>query len=136
MKTAKVGQPETSPDKRRIVIEALLAGESHEGAAAAAGVSRRTISRWLGESSFADELETARTLAFMDGLGGLKGGMAQAVKALLQNLKARTPAERRQTARTIIELAFRGVEVAEFEKRLSALEKFIEERPGHSSRVS
>jgi len=132
MKKAKAGQKETQTDARRRAIEALLSGENREGAALAADVSVRTIGRWLADPAFAAELEAARTLAFAEALNCLKGGAALAVRTLLQNLKARTPAERRQAAKEILTFAFKGIEVADFEARLAILEAYIEERhPGH-----
>ncbi|MBU1173647.1 MAG: helix-turn-helix domain-containing protein [Proteobacteria bacterium] len=127
MKKQKMGHIETSPDKRRIVIKSLLAGESQEGAARAADLSRRTISRWLADPGFTDELEAARTAAFAEALGMLRGGAAFAVKTLLKNLNERNAAERRQAAREILTFAFKGIETLNFEARLTKLEQLIEQ---------
>ena len=135
MKTAKVSQIEPGPGKRAIVLEALVAGESQDAAAQLAGVSRRSVVRWLAEPAFADELTRARVAAFAEALSSLKGGALLAVRTLLDGLKSRNIAERRQAATRILEFSFKGTELQDFEQRLSALEKFIEERPGHSSRV-
>jgi len=135
VKTAKVSQIEPGPGKRAIVLEALVAGESQDAAAQLAGVSRRSVVRWLAEPAFADELTRARVAAFAEALSSLKGGALLAVRTLLDGLKSRNIAERRQAATRILEFSFKGTELQDFEQRLSALEKFIEERPGHSSRV-
>jgi len=127
VKKAKLRQIETRPDARRRVIEALLAGESQDAAAIAAGVSRRSVVRWLADPAFAAELEAARAAAFAGALSALKGGAAAAVTALLQNLNAKTPGERRQAAREILTFAFKGVEVLDFEARLERIEKLLEQ---------
>jgi transcriptional regulator with XRE-family HTH domain len=124
----KPKERQNEPGPRAAVIEALLAGETQAGAAIAAGVSRRTVSRWLRDPAFAAELEKARTLAFAEALSALKGGAAAAVKTLLQNLGARSPAERRQAAREILTFAFKGVETLDFEARLERIEKLLEEQ--------
>lgn len=131
-----MSQAEPGRDKRRIVIEALLAGESQDAAAKLAGVSRRSVVRWLADSAFSDELKRARAAAFSDALAALKGGASLAVRTLLDVLKSTRPAERRQAAREILSFAFKGVELEEFEARLTRLEEHIEEhntRPGRFS---
>lgn len=131
-----MSQTETGPDKRRLVIEALLAGESQDAAATVAGVSRRTVVRWLASPDFADELARARAAAFAEALAALKGGAGLAVKTLLDILKSKNPAERRQAAKEILGFAFKGAELEDFETRLARLEKYLEEhnaRPGRFS---
>jgi hypothetical protein len=123
MKKPKVRRAETGA--RAAVIEALLAGESQAGAAAAAGISRRSVVRWLADPAFAAELETARAAAYAEALSMLKGGARVAVAALLQNLKAKTPAERRQAAREILTFAFKGIEVMDLETRLKHVEELL-----------
>lgn len=135
MKTAKPGHERTSPDKRRIVLEQLLGGESQAAAARAADISDKTVRRWLQEAGFIAELEKARTAAFSEALGELKGGTAAAVKTLLRNLRASSPAERRAAAKEILSFAFRGIEVLDFEARLERIEKLLEEQ-GPRARVS
>ncbi len=121
-------QVETRPNKRAIVLEALTAGESQDAAARLAGVSRRSVVRWLAEPGFADELTRARAAAFAEALAALKGGARLAVQALLDALRAKNPAERRQAAKQILDFAFKSIEVADFEQRLARLEEYIQER--------
>jgi len=136
VKTAKAGQIEPGPGKRAIVLEALVAGESQDAAAQLAGVSRRSVVRWLAEPGFADELTRARVAAFAEALSALKGGACLAVQTLLDGLKSRSPAERRQAATRILEFSFRGVELQDFEQRLAVLEAYIEERHPGRGRIS
>lgn len=129
MKNQKVRNKGTrlSTDTRRIVLESLLAGESQDAAAAAAGITRRTIYRWLADPGFKNELEKARTAAFNEALNGLKGGAAVAVKTLLKILTSKSTSEQRQAAKEILTFAFKGVETLDFEARLEKIEKLIEE---------
>ena len=131
MKKRKSGKQRTSPDKRQLVIEALLAGKSQKEAAALAAVSDRCVRRWLRDPAFSRKLEAARAAAFAEALGVLKGGAAEAAKTLLLNLSVKSPAERRQAAREILTFAFKGVEVLDIEARLERIEKLLSgARPG------
>jgi hypothetical protein len=127
MKNQKVSQSESSPDKRRIVLEALLAGESQDAAARLANASRRTVVRWLAEPGFKAELERARAAAFDEAIGLLKGCAGRAVKKLLGLLESKNDTEGRQAAKELLGFAFKSVETLDFEARLERLEKFIEE---------
>jgi len=127
MKNPKVRHAEPSPDKRRLVIEALLAGESQDAAARAANVGRRTVVRWLGQDAFRTELEAARVAAFAEAVGLLKGCADLAVKKLLELLKSKRDSEARRAAVEILNFAFRGIETLDFEARLEQVEKFIAE---------
>lgn len=120
-------QKETSPGKQKIAIAALLAGKSQDAAGRAAGVSRRSVVRWLADPAFAGELAAARAAAFGETLALLKAGAAEATRALLNLLKSKSPAERRQTAREILTFAFKAVETEDFELRLAGLEKYLDE---------
>ena len=124
MKKRKKRQNETIP--RKAAIEALLAGESQKGAAIAAGVSRRTVVRWMTDPAFAAELEAARAAAYSEALGMLRGGARTATAALLQNLTAKSPGERRQAAKEILTFCFKGVEAVDFEARLKHVEELLE----------
>ena len=126
MKKRKSGKQRTSPDKRQLVIEALLAGKSQKEAAALAAVSDRCVRRWLRDPAFSRKLEAARAAAFAEALGVLKGGAAEAAKTLLLNLSVKSPAERRQAAREILTFAFKGVEVLDIEARLERIEKLLQ----------
>lgn len=142
MENRKSGHNRTreSADVRRLAIESLLTGASQEAAALAAGVSCRTIRRWLLDPAFSGELEAARAAAFADSLNMLKGGAAAAVKTLLQNLGLKSPSERRQAAKEILTFAFKGHETLDLEARLTRIEELLKvsgprdlSRPGRVS---
>jgi hypothetical protein len=116
--TATIG-----PRERR-AVEALLAGSSQEAAAAAAGVSPRTLRRWTHLPHFAAALRAAQSQAFDEALGVLRASTLHGVRALREVASDREapPAARVAAARALIEESRKAVEVDEVEKRLEALE--------------
>ena len=119
--------------RRLIVLTELVAGSTRANAAVKAGISTRTLDRWVAEPGFRLELETARRTAFNEGLGVLRGAVAKAVETLAALLNSKREAERRHAAEVLLSFAFRAHEAGELEARLTALEKTAEElahRPG------
>jgi hypothetical protein len=111
----------------------LIAGGTRASAAIAAGVSRRTLDRWLAEPGFKGELAEARARTFNDALAGLKGRAGKAVETLAALLNSKHEAERRHAAVELLSFAMRANDAGEFEARLAAVEKILEEnsyRPG------
>jgi len=111
------------PHERR-AVEALLAGASQDAVAAAAGVSTRTLRRWLHLPRFAVALRAAQTQAFDEALGVLRASALDGVRALREVASdpEAPPAARVAAARALIEEARKAVEVDEIEGRLAALE--------------
>ena len=119
--------------RRLIVLTALVAGATRAQAAAKAGISDRTLDRWVAEPGFRLELDTARRAAFNEGLAVLRGAVAKAVETLADLLNSKREAERRHAASELLSFAFRAHEAGELEARLAALEKTADEltyRPG------
>lgn len=111
----------------------LIAGGTRASAARAAGVSRRTLDRWLAEPGFKAELGAARARTFTDALVLLKGQAGRAVKTLAALLNSADEAERRHAAVELLGFALRAHDAGEFEARLAAVEKTLNEnthRPG------
>ncbi|MBE3111426.1 MAG: hypothetical protein IMZ46_13135 [Acidobacteria bacterium] len=111
----------------------LIAGGTRGSAAKAAGVSGRTLDRWLAEPGFKAELGAARARTFNDALTLLKGQAGRAVKTLAALLNSKWEDERRQAAVKLLDFAMRAHDAGEFEARLVAIEKMLEEnshRPG------
>jgi len=119
--------------RRLIVLTELVAGATRAQAAAKAGISDRTLDRWVAEPAFRLELEAARRTAFNEGLGVLRGVVAKAIETLAALLDSKREAERRHAASELLSFAFRAHEAGELEDRLAALEKAADElryRPG------
>lgn len=128
MEIKKKGQIATQEE---LVISAILAGKKQEEAARAAGISRRTVVRWLSNTEFRAKLEAARAEAFRNALNTLQANAGQAVEALLKNLKTGNLPERRQAAAQLLSFAFKGHESTELLERLERIEKIIEGSPAY-----
>jgi hypothetical protein len=109
--------------RRLVVLTELVAGATRANAAKKAGISTRTLDRWVTDPSFRIELEAARRTAFNEGLGVLRGAVAKAVETLAELLNSKREAERRHAASELLSFAFRAHEAGELEARLAALEK-------------
>jgi hypothetical protein len=119
--------------RRLIVLTELVAGATRAKAAAKAGISIRTLERWVVEPGFRLELDAARRAAFNEGLNVLRGAVVRAVETLAELMNSQHEAERRHAASELLSFAFRAHEAGELEARLAALEKTTDElshRPG------
>ncbi len=116
--------PELTP-KQDATIAALLSQPTIEGAAALAGVSERAIYKWLKDAAFQDAYRIARREATQHAIARLQYLSAAAVAVLGQLMYSdKTPAGIRVgAARSILELALRGVELEDVLVRLAALEE-------------
>jgi len=109
--------------RQRIAVNSLCSGRRHDQAAADAGVTSRTIRRWLGQSPFAAELRRAQDSMFGDALSRLARAAPSAV-SVAANLMVdpeQTAALRLKAAQVIMlhSLAMRDDDVV---RRLSTLE--------------
>lgn len=109
-------------------IAALLSSPSIEAAATKAGVTGRTLLRWLAEPTFADAYREARHEATQHAICLLQRASGAAVTTLLKiatdNL---APASARVSASyKILEYAFRGVEIDNMSARIESIERQLE----------
>lgn len=119
--------------KRQAALAELIGGGTRLAAAAAAGVSIRTLERWAAEPGFRAELEAGRRAAFNEALAVLRGGAIRAVETLAALLNSKNETTRRHAAAEILAFALKAHETTELEARLAALEKQAAElspRPG------
>jgi len=111
--------------RQAIAISELLQGAKTEAAAAAAGVTPRTIGRWLRDDTFTAELRRAE-LRVMDAVGwrliGLVDAAVDALSDVLANPSVRGASVKRLTAQTIISLLLTWRQQVDFETRLTELE--------------
>jgi hypothetical protein len=131
MKTSDIKRRERKG--RPEALAELVAGGTRASAASAAGVSGRTLDRWLAEPGFKAELDAARARTFADALAVLKGAAGRAVETLAALLNSKHEAERRHAAVELLGFAMRAHDAGEFEARLAAIEKRLDEnshRPG------
>jgi hypothetical protein len=113
-------------------VVALAAGATIEAAAAAAGLSRRTVQRRLEEPAFRAELQAARERLIEEGIGRLAGLAATAIQTLRDVMTdPEAPhAAKVSAARATLEHLLRAREAVELSGRVAALEElFRTQRP-------
>ena len=68
--------------RQYLAIDAMLAGEGHEDAAAAAGVTSRTLRRWRSSPVFRSELTTRATQDLDDTTRALTAAAGEAARVM------------------------------------------------------
>jgi hypothetical protein len=111
-----------TPKQHRAVL-ALLTEPTVEAAAAAVGVTIRTIDRWLQQAPFQAAYTAARQRLFDEGLARLQGGVPKAVSILLDEMNNGTNAARRLRAATaFLRLALKAHEVFDLSRQLEEIQ--------------
>lgn len=114
---------------RAVAVAALAAGLPQGEVARRAGVSDRTLRRWLKQDAFRRQVEDARAGLISSTVGRLADATTDAVATLVALLgTGNPPAARLGAARAILEMANRYRESEELEKRLAALEEAVAAR--------
>jgi hypothetical protein len=114
-----------SGDER--LLTALACGATVEAAARQAGVSERTAYRRLADRDFRRRLQGVRADFVQRTAGTLTAAATEAVRTLLELLKAPAAAAvRLGAARAVLEIGLRLREVADLEERLAALEERLD----------
>lgn len=106
-------------------IEALLTSDTIEKAAQKAGVTRKTLYRWMKKDIFVKELNQAKRQLVQHGILRLQRATKDAVKTLLEICKDKdAPASSRvSAAREILRNTLKSIELEEIESRLKVLEE-------------
>ena len=114
--------------KKEAAILALLSQRNVEEAARAAGISERTLYRWMQEPDFDAAYRAARRAAFSQSTARLQQMCAAAVSTLGkimvdQNAPA---ASRVRAADSVLDHAAKAIEIEDIEARVSELERVAE----------
>ena len=119
--------------KQEEAVAALLTQPRVEDAARTAGVSVRTLYRWMREPEFAARYKEARRAASSQCSARLQQMSPAAVSTLGKIMvDANAPAASRvRAASCILERAAQAIEIEEIETRLDALESAAEESRGN-----
>lgn len=114
--------------KMEAAIAALLSQRNHEEAANAAGVSKRTLNRWLKLPTFQSAYLEARRAAMFQANARLQQASSAAVSALLKVMvDPGTPASvRMRAADCVLARGNQGLENEDLDVRLAALERAAE----------
>jgi hypothetical protein len=116
--------------KQEAAIGALLSQRNHEEAARAAGVSKRTLNRWLQLPEFQSAYREARRAAMFQASARLQQAASAAVSALLKVMvDPSTPASARvRAADCVLARGNQGLENEDLNVRLAVLEQAAELR--------
>ena len=108
-------------------IAALLTHPTMSKAAAAAGVGEVTLWRWMQIPEFKEQYRLARREAVSQAVGHLQGACSVAVLALTDiSQDVNCPASARvSAAKSILELALKGVELEDLAVRVEELESQV-----------
>ena len=100
------------------------------GAAKAAGVSEASLLRWLKEETFATDYRTARRQAVEVAIGLLQKASGAAVATLVSIMQdaEKAGSVRVSAARSVLDMAFKGMELQDMEVRLGVLETALAEQ--------
>ena len=110
--------------KQDTAIGALLSRPTISAAAESVGIGESTLRRWLKDRDFLAAYRAARREAVSQAVGHLQGACSVAVVALTDiSQDVNSPASARvSAARTVLELALKGVELEDLAVRVEELE--------------
>lgn len=123
-RSARSGPDELSPRQRRAVEALMTTGEVH-AASQAVGVSRQTIYRWMGESTFRAAMRASEAQALDDLSRSLVhlGRTAADTLASAMSDPATPPATRVRAADAVLGRLLQLRELATLEARVEELER-------------
>jgi|HubBroStandDraft_4_1064222.scaffolds.fasta_scaffold22150_2 hypothetical protein len=127
-KEPRTGHGSKFGGKMEAAIAALLSQRNQEEAAKTAGVSKRTLNRWLSMPVFQAAYREARRAAMSQANARLQQAASAAVSALLKVLvDPSTPASARvRAADCVLARGNQGIENEDLDVRLAALERAAE----------
>ena len=120
-----IGHGEKLSRKQEQAIAALLSEPTIAAAAEKVGVGEVTLWRWLQREDFQADYQQARREAVAQAIAALQRASSEAVQALREIMvDSGAPASSRvSAAKTVLELALKGVELEDIERRVTALEE-------------
>jgi hypothetical protein len=105
-----------------LIVAALAAGTTNQEAATAAGVGERTVRRRLDDPAFRRQVSEARAALLEQAIGRMAGATTEAADTLRLLLNAESEHVRHAAAKTLLELASKGIELLDLAERIAALE--------------
>jgi vacuolar-type H+-ATPase subunit I/STV1 len=119
------GHGEKRSRKTEEAIIALLTEPTIKLAAEKVRVSEVTLWRWMQEDDFIEQYRSAKKQAVSQAVSRLQQSCGEAVETLreiMQDIASPAPS-RVAAAKTILEMAFKAVEIEELEQRINQLEQ-------------
>ena len=116
--------------KQEEAIAALLTQRNIEEAARTAGISTRTLMRWLQLPEFKKAYREARRDAFGQAVARLQQGTSAAATTFLKTMidPGTPPSVRLRAAEAIFTQAAKAIEIEDIEARVAALEQAAEQK--------
>ena len=123
------GHGEKQEQKQERAISALLSAPSLREAAKEAGISEATLHRWLKNEDFQTAYRAAKREVVNHAICRLQRSSGHAVETLETVMKGagNPPTARVSAAKIILEMALKGVEVEDLERRIIDLERFVKD---------
>jgi DNA-binding transcriptional MerR regulator len=120
--------------KMEEAIAALLTQRNVEEAAKTAGISTKTLLRWMKEPEFQKAYREARRTAYSQAVAKLQQGATAAATTLLKvMLDQSTPASVRiRAAECIMNHSSRAIEIEDVEARVAELERAADASKGNA----
>ena len=122
--------------KQEQAVAALLAEPTLARAAAAAGVSLRTVKYWLRDPAFAGAYREVRRQVVEHAVGLVQQAAGEAVDTLKRLLSCGHRPTEARAAEALFDYALRGVEVGDLLERIEELERLAKgegDEPGRES---
>lgn len=121
--------------KYQTAIAALMTAPRQADAAAAAGISERTLERWMVRPDFRRLYRAARSAAVEQAVSQLQTFSSSAVAVLVEVMQdtAAPPAVRVAAASKVLAGAVEALEMMDFAGRLEALESKVNDEPDTAS---
>jgi len=117
------GHGEKLTRKQEQAIGALLSEQTLGAAADQAGISEATVRRWLKQPEFLSAYREARRQVVEKSIAQLQQSSWAASTTLIRLLASGSDSIRLRAAQTILDQANKGLELIDFEERLTALEQ-------------
>lgn len=114
--------------KQLKALEGLLSCQRVEDAAKNAGISERTLFRWLKKPEFQAVLQFAIRETTMETLRRLVVGKDKALDTLEELLDAESESVQRNAAKDWLDFTYQHLELQNINVRLSEIERLLEER--------
>ena len=122
------GHGEKFTRKQEEALAALLSEQTIAAAAEKASISEVTLWRWLKREDFLAAYRAARRQVYEKAIAQIQQSSWAASTTLLKLLASPSDSVRLRAATEILNQANKGVELIDFEERLSALEQQAEQR--------
>jgi transposase-like protein len=118
--------------KQEAAIVALLSSKNVEEAARVAGVTPRTLYRWMNEPDFDAASRAARRQAYGQSISRLQQGATAAATTLLKVMidPATPPSTKVRASEAVLSHAAKAIEIEDIDARLRELEGAAEANKG------